>query len=107
MRNHFFLLLAALLTTAGPAAAQLSESSLTEAAEAMTQTAETQAALTPAEALQMLKSGNERFVLGERLDRDYPDQVAATAAGQYPYGVVLSCIDSRVPPELVFDVGLG
>ncbi len=78
-----------------------------QAQMAVTQTAETQAALTPMEALEMLKEGNERFLDGERLDRDYTAQVALTGTGQYPYAVVLSCIDSRVPPELVFDVGLG
>ncbi|MDX1418986.1 MAG: carbonic anhydrase family protein [Rubricoccaceae bacterium] len=97
MQNRLALLLA-LVVALGAAGVQ---------AQTMTQTAETQATLTPAEALQMLKDGNERFVDGERLDRDYTMQVDETASGQYPYGVVLSCIDSRVPPELVFDVGLG
>lgn len=91
------LLVVALAVLAVPAAAQ----------EAITQTAETQAALTPAEALQMLKDGNERFVSGTMLERDLMAQVAQTAQGQYPFAVVLGCIDSRVPPELVFDQGIG
>ncbi len=73
----------------------------------VTQTALTQAALSPADAVAMLKAGNERFVEGDMLQRDLPDQVEATAAGQYPHSIVLGCIDSRVPPELVFDQGLG
>lgn len=73
----------------------------------VTQTASSQAALSPADALQLLKAGNARFVAGEMLQRDLADQVSATAAGQYPHSIVLGCIDSRVPPELVFDQGLG
>lgn len=74
---------------------------------AATQTAATQAALTPDKALEMLKTGNERFVKGKPAKRDLRKQVAATAGGQYPHSVVLGCIDSRVPPEMVFDQGIG
>jgi len=77
------------------------------AAEAITQTKSTQADISPAEALQMLHDGNQRFVDEEMLERDLIDQVEATATGQYPFGVVLGCIDSRVPPEIVFDQGIG
>lgn len=77
------------------------------AQHSVTQTQATQAALTPAEALQMLKDGNERFVNGTMLTRDLMAQVKQTASGQYPFAVVLGCIDSRVPPELVFDQGIG
>ncbi len=66
-----------------------------------------QTAITPDAALDKLMAGNARFVAGKPLMRDYPDQVKATANGQYPYAVVLSCIDSRTSPELVFDEGLG
>jgi len=71
------------------------------------QTADSQSALTPGDALNLLKEGNERFLSGEMINRDLPAQVEATASGQFPHSVVLSCIDSRVPPELVFDQGLG
>jgi len=71
------------------------------------QTAATQAALTPAAALQKLKDGNKRFLAGDMQNRDLMAQVKATSTGQYPHSIVLSCIDSRVPPELVFDQGLG
>ena len=70
-------------------------------------TREDQAATTPDKALQMLKEGNKRFVSGRMHQRDLMAQVKATASGQYPFAVVIGCIDSRVPPELVFDQGIG
>ncbi len=63
--------------------------------------------MTPEQALSILKTGNERFRSGKRLTRDYARQVIATAAGQHPFAAVLSCIDSRVPAEIVFDMGIG
>jgi carbonic anhydrase len=74
---------------------------------ATTQTKETQVAISTDDAIAMLKAGNERFVKGEMLKRDLRAQVSATASGQYPFAVVLGCIDSRVPPEIVFDQGIG
>lgn len=70
-------------------------------------TRELQSQLTPEQALQILKDGHVRFRTGRRLTRDLALQVNATAGGQHPFAVVLSCIDSRVPTELIFDVGLG
>ncbi len=70
-------------------------------------TKKTQGEMTPDQALASLKSGNERFVGGRLLERDLMAQVRATASGQFPFAVVLGCIDSRVPPELVFDQGIG
>ncbi len=70
-------------------------------------TRDLQAALTPAQVLQVLKDGHERFRGGQRLTRDLGRQVSATAAGQHPLAVVLSCIDSRTPAELIFDTGFG
>lgn len=70
-------------------------------------TAEVQTALTPEQALQRLKDGNERFVHGEQTPRDLNAQVEATADGQYPFAVVLGCVDSRAPAELLFDQGVG
>lgn len=66
-----------------------------------------QSRLTPDEVLRLLQDGNERFCDGRRLPRDLGREVAATAKGQFPLAVVLSCIDSRSPAELVFDVGVG
>ena len=70
-------------------------------------TAETQAALTPMEVIQLLKDGNQRFLDGEAVERDYLAQVRATGGGQYPMAAILGCIDSRVPHEIVFDKGVG
>ncbi len=70
-------------------------------------TRELQAAVTPKQVLQILKDGHERFRTGRRLTRDLGRQVRATAEGQHPLAVVLSCIDSRTPAEFVFDLGLG
>jgi carbonic anhydrase len=70
-------------------------------------TAEAQKAMTPAEVLEDLKEGNRRFVEGHLTHRDYLAQAAASASGQYPKAVILSCLDSRVPPEMIFDQGIG
>ncbi|MEX1002058.1 MAG: carbonic anhydrase family protein [Crocinitomicaceae bacterium] len=72
-----------------------------------TQTKETQKNLTPQDAHRILVEGNKRFVENKQLERDLQSQVIATSAGQFPFAVILSCIDSRVPAELVFDQGIG
>ena len=66
-----------------------------------------QEAVAPAQALERLKAGNDRFVAGRPLARNLPAERETTAAGQYPYAVVLSCLDSRCSSELIFDQGLG
>src|SRR5689334_8634152 len=66
-----------------------------------------QQAMTPDEALERLRAGNARFVAGQPLARDLQSEVRATAPGQYPYAVILSCLDSRQPVELIFDQGIG
>lgn len=66
-----------------------------------------QAQITPDQAIARLKEGNARFVSGASVQHDYRAQVTATAAGQYPFAVILSCMDSRAGPELVFDQGIG
>lgn len=68
---------------------------------------ETQSTITPQKALELLKEGNERFVGKNMITRDLNLQVSQTAGGQWPHSVVLGCIDSRVPNELVFDQGIG
>ena len=70
-------------------------------------TREAQAAITPAKALEMLKQGNERFVSGKSIERDYLAQVKQTSGGQFPFAAVVSCLDSRIPPAIVFDRGIG
>lgn len=70
-------------------------------------TAETQATMTPAKALTILKEGNQRFVSNLKINRNLLEQVNDTKDGQFPFAVVLSCIDSRTSAELIFDQGLG
>jgi carbonic anhydrase len=66
-----------------------------------------QAALTPAQVLESLQRGNQRFASGKTEPRDMLHDQRTTSAGQYPHAVILSCIDSRAPAEIIFDAGLG
>lgn len=70
-------------------------------------TQETQATMTPEKALNFLKEGNLRFQNNLKANRNLLQQVNDTAEGQFPFATILSCIDSRVSAELVFDQGLG
>ena len=70
-------------------------------------TRELQDQLTPELVLGILKEGNQRFRSGNRLTRDFGKQLLSTSTGQHPMAVILSCIDSRSPAELIFDLGLG
>lgn len=69
--------------------------------------AERQRAVTPTEAVDILKQGNARFATGQSINCDLIEQVHQTADHQYPFAAILGCIDSRVPPELVFDQRIG
>lgn len=70
-------------------------------------TAEEQKAAKPQEILDELMAGNKRYVAGQLTERDWTAQIEASASGQYPKAVILSCLDSRVPVEQVFDQGIG
>ncbi|MGD8607827.1 MAG: SulP family inorganic anion transporter, partial [Myxococcales bacterium] len=70
-------------------------------------THELQSSVEPAEIVDMLEQGNVRFRSGQRVMRDMTRQVEATASGQAPLAVIVSCIDSRTPAEYLFDLGLG
>ena len=70
-------------------------------------TLETQTSITPDKALEFLKEGNARFVNNLKVNRNLLEQVNDTREGQWPFAVVLSCIDSRTSAELIFDQGLG
>ncbi len=72
-----------------------------------TLTAEQQARITPDQAVQLLRDGNKRFVENTKINRNLMEQVNQTSDGQYPFATILSCIDSRVSAELVFDQGIG
>ena len=62
---------------------------------------------TPDEAIAALKAGNERFLSGNMINQDFGKQIEKTSGGQNPYATVLSCLDSRIPTEIVFDQGIG
>ncbi len=70
-------------------------------------TRETQASMTPEKSLQYLKEGNIRFQNNLKANRNLLEQANDTSEGQFPFATILSCIDSRVSAELVFDQGLG
>jgi carbonic anhydrase len=63
--------------------------------------------LTPDEIIGLMKAGNERFRLGKESPHNYLAQQKASAKGQYPAAVILSCIDSRAPAETIMDLGIG
>jgi carbonic anhydrase len=70
-------------------------------------TAEEQKKLSPDDVLQSLKEGNKRFASGTLTLRDHSKQIRDAVNGQFPKAIILSCIDSRVPVEDVFDKGIG
>jgi carbonic anhydrase len=94
-----FLTLLVATAIAAPAAAAGDPSTTFDAAA--------QQATSPDAALAALVEGNRRFVAGEGLRRDLRLQASATSHGQYPFAAVLSCLDSRSAPEIVFDQGIG
>lgn len=59
------------------------------------------------DALNELKNGNKRFTDGKLENTDYKEQVESTKDDQHPHSVILSCLDSRIPPEVIFDQGIG
>ena len=75
--------------------------------ETFTQNQQSQAAITPEQALQMLKDGNLRFAEQKMRTRDFQKQVRETGAGQFPFAAIVACIDSRESTQLTFDQGIG
>jgi carbonic anhydrase len=70
-------------------------------------TREQQVNLTPFEALELLKEGNQRFIESNRLHHDLVLHVEDTTEAQFPFAALLGCIDSRAPAEHIFDLGIG
>ncbi len=87
--------------------APLVPSSLQFAPGAGSLTKEERDRMTPSHVLEELKKGNQRFRSGKMAPRDYLAEKRASASGQYPAAVILGCLDSRVPAEIVFDAGIG
>jgi len=77
------------------------------ALNSVTQTQTSQTNITPQIALDLLKNGNQRFVQNQQITRNLNGQVTETSTGQYPFATILSCIDSRVSSEIIFDQGIG
>lgn len=63
--------------------------------------------MTPAQVMDELKKGNERFRTGKMAPRNYLAEKRSSTAGQFPAAVILGCLDSRVPTEIIFDAGIG
>lgn len=95
------LLAAALAFQVGCSSTQYTDST------AAVVTKDAQASMTPKMVMADLKAGNKRFTTGNGHNYDLLGQASATASGQYPKAIVLGCLDSRVPPEMVFDQGIG
>ena len=70
-------------------------------------TKEQRDSMTPLQGIDELKKGNERFRAGKMAPRDYLAEKRSSAAGQYPAAIILGCVDSRVPAEIIFDAGIG
>lgn len=62
---------------------------------------------TPDDALRELKNGNMRFLEGKMINTNYKEEIEETKSDQHPHSVILTCEDSRVPPEIIFDQGIG
>ena len=99
--------IALLVASTGVALADDPKVAAKPAATSVVQTKESQGAMTPGKALDTLKEGNKRFRAGTSVQKNLLSKVKASAAGQYPFAVVLSCMDSRVPAEAVFDQSIG
>jgi len=80
---------------------------LPDLAQAAALSREQRDAMTPDQVIAMLKEGNERFRAGKMQGHDYLAQKRASAGGQYPAAVILGCIDSRAPTEIILDTGIG
>ncbi len=106
--SQAWIAIALLVASAAVALPDAPKAAAKAAAEkSVVQTKESQSAMTPARALDALKEGNKRFRAGTSVQKNLLSKVKASAAGQYPFAVVLSCMDSRVPAEAVFDQSIG
>ncbi len=102
-RRHFLKLAGAAAAAAGASAGSL----FTAPAHADALTKAQRERMTPEQIIEAMKEGNARFQRGERKARNYLREQQASANGQYPAAVLLSCIDSRAPAEVIMDLGLG
>ncbi|MBT5435302.1 MAG: carbonic anhydrase [Alphaproteobacteria bacterium] len=92
---------------AAAAATTVAASSQAQAGACTAFDAMRQQAMSPGEAIDELRRGNQRFLNSESIHCDLLQQVHMTSAGQAPFAAVVGCMDSRVPPELIFDQQIG
>jgi carbonic anhydrase len=97
----------ALIRLGGAAALTLGCGVLAPVAHAVVLSKAQRDAMSPEQILELMKKGNERFRKSRRETRDFLAQQRATAKGQYPAAILLSCIDSRAPAETIMDLGIG
>ena len=102
--RRYFLKMAAGATAVGIGGGSVL---LADLARADALTKELRDKLTPEQIIQAMKNGNKRFRKGERKERNYLREQKASAKGQYPAAVLLTCIDSRAPAEVIMDLGIG
>lgn len=107
MKNIIWLILAVLVINSCSENKQEAAKPDEQAKLDKVMTQEEQKSLTPEKVLTLLKEGNDRFVKGELTVKDVPKQIIEASKGQYPKAVILSCLDSRVPIEKVFDRSIG
>ena len=100
----------AILLSTGLFLASCTEKKATEENTELSETSTTHEAVTinsADDALAEMKAGNQRFLDGEPVNTDYKSQIEHTKNDQHPHTLVLSCLDSRIPPEIIFDQGIG
>ena len=102
--NKLFIVLSVVSGLTGCASTNITP---TTSSSYVTMDKSAQSAMTADGAIAALKDGNKRFVSGNMIKRDLMKQVKATGYAQYPLATVVSCIDSRAGPEIVFDQGIG
>jgi len=105
--NKLFAALLVAVGVAGCAATHTANTNIATSSSYTTMDKSAQSAMTADSAIAALKDGNKRFVSGNMVKRDLMKQVKATGYAQYPLATVVSCIDSRAGPEIVFDQGIG
>ncbi len=98
---------AALKAALGVTAAAVTLGSTTSVAHAASLTKAQRDAMTPDQVIEQFKKGNKRFLAGKVQSHDFLAQKRSSASGQFPAAVILSCIDSRAPAEIIMDAGIG
>lgn len=106
-RSKRFLLKGSLFGAGALALSSLASVSLPSVAKAASLSQATRDAMTPDQVIEFLKLGNQRFLSNKPLNHDYRAQKRSSQFGQYPAAIILSCIDSRAPAEIILDAGIG